>query len=67
MIPWLIFAVVIVPLLVIAFVVTRKKSADTAGSDVDDPDLERQFADAEAYEAKWHEEDEERFRKERLP
>ena len=28
---------------------------------------EREFADAEAYEAKWHEEDRESFHQERLP
>ena len=28
---------------------------------------EQEFAEAEAYEAKWHEEDKERFHQERLP
>ena len=28
---------------------------------------EQEFADAEAFEAKWHEEDKERYRQERLP
>jgi hypothetical protein len=66
MIPWIIFAVVVVPLVVIAFAVTRRKSAGTRPS-VDDAETERQFAEAEAYEAEWHEADEKRFHEERLP
>ena len=65
-IPWIIFAVVVVPLVVIAFVVTRQKTSG-ARTDVVDSETERQFADAEAYEAEWHEADEKRFHDERLP
>jgi hypothetical protein len=65
-IPWIIFAVVVVPLVVIAFAVTRQKSS-AARQDTDDPETERQFADAEAYEAEWHKADEQRFHDERLP
>jgi hypothetical protein len=65
-IPWIIFAVVVVPLVVIAFVVTRQKTAG-ARTEVVDSETERQFADADAYEAEWHEADEKRFHDERLP
>jgi hypothetical protein len=65
-IPWLIFAVVVVPLVVVAFVFTRRKSAE-ARPEAYDAETEREFAAAEAYEAEWHEEDKERFHEERLP
>ena len=66
MIPWIIFAVVVVPLVLIAFAVTRRKSAEALGAR-DDAETEREFAEAEAYEAEWHEADEKRFHEERLP
>jgi hypothetical protein len=68
-IPWIIIAVVAVPLVVVAFMATRRK---TAPSELP-PDAdararaEQDFAEAEAYEAKWHEEDKERYHRERLP
>jgi hypothetical protein len=65
-IPWLIVAVVVVPLVVVAFVLTRRKSAK-AMPEIDEIDTEREFAAAEAYEAEWHEADKERFHNERLP
>ena len=71
MIPWLIFAVVIVPLVVVAFAVARRRTS--AGEHLSSEDaqeraeIEREFADAEAYEAKWHEEDKKEYRQERLP
>jgi hypothetical protein len=64
-IPWLIFAVVLVPLVVVAFVVTRRKSAGSLPEI--DAKTEDEFAAAEAYEAEWHKADEERFHQERLP
>lgn len=69
MIPWIIIAVVAVPLVVVGYMAMRR---NTAASELN-PDAdatartEREFADAEAYEAKWHEEDKERFHQERLP
>ena len=66
MIPWLIFAVVVVPLVVVAFVLTRRKSAETM-PEIDDVEMAREFAEAEAYEAEWHKADEARFHDERLP
>ena len=71
MIPWLIFAVVVVPLAVIGFAVARRRTAageHPAGEDTDSQaEIEREFAEAEAYEAKWREQDKERYRQERLP
>jgi cytochrome c oxidase assembly factor CtaG len=68
-IPWIIMAVVVVPLVVIGFVATRRKTI--AGEQGDDAQArartEQEFADAEAYEAQWLEEDKERHRRERLP
>jgi hypothetical protein len=71
MIPWIIVAVVVVPLVVIAFVVSRRNTAagelPAVQDDAARSRTEREFADAEAYEAKWHEADKERFHEERLP
>jgi hypothetical protein len=70
-IPWIIFAVFVVPLVVIAFVATRRKSAagDLRASDeaTARTRTEQEFAEAEAYEANWHEEDKEKYHGERLP
>jgi len=72
MIPWIIVAVVVVPLVVIAFVVTRRNTAagELAATDEGDATHKRtesEFAAAEAYEEQWHEADKERFHQERLP
>ncbi len=72
MIPWIIVAVVVMPLVVIAFVVTRRNTAagELAAAGEDDAVHERtgsEFAAAEAYEQQWHEADKERFHQERLP
>ena len=54
-IPWLIFAVVVVPLVVVAFVVARRNTAAGEHPAVEDDAArartEQEFADAEAYEA----------------
>jgi hypothetical protein len=69
MIPWIIMAVVVVPLVVIAFMAMRRKTA--AGELLEDDEAqaraEQEFAEAEAYDAKWREEDKERSRQERFP
>jgi hypothetical protein len=69
--PWLIFALVAVPLLVVGFVATRRRTSageHPASEDADSRALtEQEFAEAEAYEAKWREEDKERYHEERLP
>jgi hypothetical protein len=70
-IPWLIFALVVVPLVVIAFAAARRRTTageHRAGEDAGErAEIEREFADAEAYEAKWHEQDKKEYRQERLP
>ena len=57
MIPWIIMAVVAVPLVVIAFMAMRRKTA--AGELLADDDaqaqVEQEFAEAEAFEARWRE------------
>ena len=71
MIPWLIFALVVVPVVVVAFVASRRRTVageHPANEDAQAKALtEQEFAEAEAYEAKWREEDKERSREERLP
>lgn len=68
MFPWILFGLIAVPLVLIAFMASRRRTV--AGEQVDPEDqqeLEKEFADAEAYEAKWREQDKERYRQERLP
>ena len=71
MFPWIIFALVAVPLVVIGFVAARRRTAASEHPVSEDgrarARTEQEFAEAEAYEAKWHEEDKERFHQERLP
>ena len=61
MIPWVIFGLVLVPLLVIAFVAARRRT-DAAEHPADETaadraEMEKEFADAEAYQEKWREEE----------
>lgn len=66
MIPWIIFAVVVVPLVVVGFVASRRRTA--AGEDAQARvRTEQEFAEAEAYEAEWRRKDKERYRQEDLP
>ncbi len=71
MIPWIIIALVAVPLLVVGFLATRRRTAAAehpAGEDARArARTEQEFAEAEAYQAEWREEDKERYHKERLP
>ncbi len=69
MIPWIIIAVIAVPLVVVAFVAMRRNTAqgELPASEEATARMEQEFAEAEAYEAKWHEDDKERFHQERLP
>ena len=70
-IPWIVFALVVVPLAVVGFVATRRRKV--AGEHPANEDAqarartEQEFAEAEAYEAKWREKDKERYHEERLP
>ena len=71
MIAWIIIAVVAVPILVIGYLAMRRNMAvseHAAGDDAETRGLtEKEFAEAEAYQAKWHEQDKERYHQERLP
>jgi hypothetical protein len=69
MFPWLIFAVVAVPLVLVAFVASRRRTAagERPASKGESALTEQETAEAEAFEAKWHEEDKKRYREERLP
>jgi hypothetical protein len=64
-------AVVVVPLVVVGFVVTRRRTVageQSAGESAEErARTEQEFAAADAYDAKWREEDQERHRQERLP
>ena len=70
MIPWLVFAVVAVPLVVIGFVAMRRRTAFAEHPAAEDAEArartEREFAEAEAYEQQWREENDDHHR-ERLP
>jgi len=70
-IPWIVFALVAVPLVVIGFVATRRRTAVGEHPASEDPReralREQEFAEADAYEAKWREEDKDRYHQERLP
>ena len=71
MLPWIIIAVVAVPLVVIAFIASRRRTIAgeyPSGEDARTKALtEQEFAEAEAYEAEWREKDKEKFHQERLP
>ena len=71
MIPWLIVALVVVPLVIVAFVAARRRTVageHPAGENAQErARTDQEFAAAEAYEAKWREEDKERYHQERLP
>jgi hypothetical protein len=70
-IPWIVFALVVVPLVVIAFVAVRRRTLAGERPALADAkaraETEREFAEAEAYEAEWREEDKERYHQERFP
>ena len=70
-IPWIVFALVVVPLVVVGFVATRRRTAASEHPASEDAQArarsEQEFAEAEAYEAQWREKDKERYHQERLP
>jgi hypothetical protein len=67
--PWIVLALVAVPLVIVGFVATRRRTAAGEHPVTEDAQAltEQELAEAEAYEAKWREEDEERYHEERLP
>lgn len=71
MIPWLIVGLLIVPVLFLAFASSRRKTAafehPVKGDAQARAEMEQEFADAEAFQEKWREEDKERYHRERLP
>ena len=69
MIPWIIIAVVAVPLVVVGFMAMRRNTAASEPSHDANARArtEQEFAEAEAYEAEWREKDLEKFHQERLP
>ena len=71
MIPWIIIALVAVPLVVVGFVASRRRTVAGEHPASEDAQVrartEQEFAEAEAYEEKWREKDKERYHKERLP
>jgi flagellar basal body-associated protein FliL len=68
-IPWIIIAVIAVPLVVVGFLAMRRNTAasELPASEDAAAQIEQEFSEAEAYEAKWHEDDKKRFHQERLP
>ena len=71
MFPWILFGLIAVPLVIVAFLASRRRTVAGEQLDTEDADdraeVEREFAAAEAYEAEWREQDKERYRQERLP
>ena len=69
-IPWLILAVIAVPLVVIGFASMRRRTAAGEHPATEDAAArartEREFAEAEAYEEQWREENKDHHR-ERIP
>jgi hypothetical protein len=67
----MIFAVVVVPLVVVGFVATCRRTVAAEHPPSEDAEAraltQQEFAEAEAYEATWREEDKERYHQERLP
>ena len=70
-IPWIVLAVVVVPLVIAGFVATRRSTVAREHPASEDAQArartEQEFAEAEAYEEKWREKDKERYRQERFP
>jgi uncharacterized membrane protein len=69
-IPWLILAIVAVPLVVMGFASMRRRTAAAERAATEDAAArartEREFAEAEAYEEQWREENKDHAR-ERMP
>jgi hypothetical protein len=68
---WIVIALVALPLVVVGYLATRRRTIAAEHPASDDARArartEQEFAEAEAYEAKWREEDLKRFHQERLP
>jgi hypothetical protein len=70
-IPWLIFAVIVVPLCIAAFARARATNQAVEGLADADPATraatEAQFADAESYQEQWREEHHAELERKRMP
>jgi hypothetical protein len=66
-IPWLILALVVVPLLVVGFAASRRRTLASERPAPEAELTEQEFEEAEASQAEWQEEQKERFHQERLP
>jgi len=67
-IPWIIFAVVVVPLVIVAFAATMRRRGAVEHSAAEGERLtDKELAAEEAFEADWREDDKEQYRQERLP
>ena len=67
MIPWIIFALVVVPLLLVGFAATRRRTVAGEPQAPEAQLTEQEFEEAESAQAEWQEEQKERFHQERLP
>jgi hypothetical protein len=69
--PWIVIALVAVPLVVVGFLASRRRTVAGEHPATEDARArartEQEFAEAEAYEAKWREADKEKYHQERLP
>ena len=69
-IPWIIMAFVAVAFVVVGVAMRRRTVASEHPASEDAQErarTEQEFADADAFEAKWREEDKDRYHQERLP
>jgi hypothetical protein len=70
-VPWIIFAVVAVPLAVLAFATLRRSNAAGEHPATEDAAArkrtEREFAEADAYEEQWRKKNQDEYHRERLP
>jgi hypothetical protein len=66
-IPWIIFAVVVVPLLLVGFAATRRRTVTSEPQAPKSELTEQEFEEAEASQAKWQAEQKDRYHEQRLP
>ena len=70
MIPWIVIGLVAVAFVVVGLATRRRALAREHPASEDAQErarTEQEFADADAFEAKWREEDKDRYHQERLP
>jgi hypothetical protein len=67
MLLWGLIALGALVLIAVGFAARRRSMTNTEPGAVDDAELEREFAAAEAYQEEWREQDKERYHEERFP